>query len=125
MIVAGKSAYRSMDSLYSISIQPQDTIEEVQLRRVVLRFRKGVETQRLAGAVVEDGDYATVDQRMSKCSNYAHDQALPGGTEVPDPDELLADINASDEWRKQIEKRGEATQKQRKAASNMQAPGKP
>lgn len=67
---------------------------------MVLRFRKGIETQRLAGVVVEDGDHAAVDQWMSKCSNYAHDQALLGGVEVPDPDELLADISALDEWRK-------------------------
>lgn len=92
-------------------------IEEVLLRSSVVRFRKGVETQRLAGVVVEDSDYATVDQWMSKCSNYAHDQALLGGVEVPNPDELLDDINALDEWRKQIEKRAEVVQKRRKKAS--------
>lgn len=33
-------------------------VEEVLLREVILRFRKGVETQRLAGVVVDDEDYA-------------------------------------------------------------------
>jgi len=90
-------------------------IEEVLLCNVVLRFRKGIETQRLAGVVVEDPDYTTVDQWMTKCSNYAHDQALLGGVEVPDPDELLADINALDTWRGEIHKRCEAVAKKRKS----------
>jgi hypothetical protein len=69
------------------------TVEEVLLREVVLRFRKGVETQRLAGVIVEDDDYAQVHAGMAKCSNYtAHDKAAIGGVAVPDPDELLADI---------------------------------
>ena len=92
-------------------------IEEVLLRGVVLRFRKGVETRRLASVTVEDDDCTTVDRWMSKCSNYAHDQALLGGTEVPDPDELLADINALDEWRRQVEQRSATIQKQRKRTS--------
>ena len=108
---------QTAEAYRQLRIAWERAIEEVLLRSVVLRFRKGIETQRLAGVMVEDGDYATVDQWMSKCSNYAHDQALLGGVEVPDPDELLADINALDKWRKQIEKRGEVTQKQRKAAS--------
>ena len=115
---------QTADAYRQLRIAWERAIEEVLFRSVVLRFRKGIETQRLAGVVVEDGDYATVDQWMSKCSNYAHDQALLGGVEVPDPDELLADINALEEWRKQIEKRGEVTQKQRKSASGMQPPGK-
>ena len=81
----------------------------------MLRFRKGIESQRLAGVSVEDKDYATVDRWMTKCSNYAHDQALIGGEEVPDPDELLFDINALDDWRKQINQRGEQIQKKRKS----------
>lgn len=90
-------------------------IEEVLLRNVVLRFRKGIETQRLAGVMVEDADYIAVDTWMSKCSNYAHDQALLGGMEVPEPDELLADINELEKWRAEIHDRGEKLHKQRKA----------
>ncbi len=113
---------QTADAYRQLRIAWERAIEEVLLRGVVLRFRNGIETQRLAGVVVEDRDYATVDQWMSKCSNYAHDQALLGGVEVPDPDELLADINALEEWRKQIERRGEATQKQRKSASTPAIP---
>ena len=83
---------------------------------MILRFRKGVETQRLAGVVVEDGDYAQVNAGMTKCSNYAHDKALLGGVAVPDPDELLADIMALETWRATIDKRSVETAKNRKAA---------
>lgn len=91
-------------------------VEEILLRNVVLRFRKGIETQRLAGVLVDDADYATVERWMARCSNYAHDQALLGGVEVPDPDELLADINALETWRQEIHERGEKLQKKRKSA---------
>jgi hypothetical protein len=89
-------------------------VEEVLLRSVILRFRKGVETQRLAGVTVGDSDYAQVDAGMTKCSNYAHDKALIGGVALPDADELLADIQALDSWREETEKRSIETSKNRK-----------
>jgi len=92
-------------------------VEEVLLGSVVLRFRKGIETKRLAGVVVEDSDYATVNHWMSRCSNFAHDQALLGGTEVPDPDELLADIDALEKWRVETLEHAEKTKQHRKKAT--------
>lgn len=103
------------EAYLQLRIAWERAIEEVLLRNVVLRFRKGIESQRLAGVSVEDEDYATVDSWMSRCSNYAHDQALMGVVEVPDPDELLSDINTLDNWRKQIDARGEQVQKKRKS----------
>ena len=88
---------------------------QVLLREVILRFRKGIETQRLLGVSVEDDDYAKITAGMSKCSNYAHDKAMIGGVAVPEPDELLADIQALDEWRATVVKRSEETVKKRKA----------
>jgi hypothetical protein len=93
-------------------------IEEVLLDGVVLRFRKGIESQRLAGVVVEDDDFATVDLWMTKCSNYAHDQAELGGVEVPDPGDLLADINALDNWREKIVARVKEVRKVRKQSAH-------
>jgi energy-coupling factor transporter ATP-binding protein EcfA2 len=93
-------------------------VEEVLLCNVVLRFRKGIETQRLKGVSVEDNDYFIIDRSMSKCSNYAHDQALLGGCEVPDPVELLTDINELDEWRKNVFERGVQIGKKRKSAGH-------
>lgn len=89
-------------------------VEEVLLRQVVLRFRKGVETKRLAGVVVEDSDYAVVDAGMSKCSNYAHDKAMEGGIAMPEPDELMEDIVTLDDWRAKTQDRAEQTITKRK-----------
>jgi len=106
---------QSADAYRQLRIAWERAIEEVLLRNVVLRFRKGIETQRLAGVTVEDADYVAVNTWMSKCSNYAHDQALLGGVEVPEPDELLEDINALDQWRVDIDKRGKKLEEKRKA----------
>ena len=107
---------QTVDAYFRLRMAWERAVEEVLLREVILRFRKGVETQRLAGVVVEDGDYAQVNSGMTKCSNYAHDKALLGGVAVPDPDELLADIMALETWRAKIEKRSLETAKNRKAA---------
>jgi len=106
---------QTVDAYFRLRMTWERAVEEVLLREVILRFRKGVETQRLAGVVVEDGDYAKVYAGMTKCSNYAHDKALQGGIAVPDPDELLADIMELDAWREGIEKRGKMTAQKRKA----------
>lgn len=107
---------QTVDAYYQLRMAWERAVEEVLLRRVVLRFRKGVETQRLAEVVVDDADYAQVDAGMTKCSNYAHDKALLVGAAVPDPDELLADILALESWRTHIENRSKATAKKRKGS---------
>lgn len=106
---------QTVDAYFRLRMAWERAVEEVLLHGVILRFRKGVETQRLAGVVVDDEDYAQVNAGMTKCSNYAHDKALLGGVAVPEPDELLADITALETWRAQIEKRSAETAKKRKA----------
>ena len=108
---------QTAEAYQQLRIAWERAVEEVLFGSVVLRFRKGVETNRLIGVSVEDPDYATVNNWMTKCSNYAHDQALLGGTEVPDPDELLSDINALEEWRRQIENRSNDVRKKRKSSN--------
>lgn len=105
---------QTVDAYFRLRMAWERAVEEVLLRKVILRFRKGVETQRLAEVIVDDSDYAQVDAGMTRCSNYAHDKALMGGVAVPDPDELLADIMALETWRAQIEKRSGETAKKRK-----------
>lgn len=102
------------DAYTRLRITWERAVEEVLLRQVVLRFRKGVETQRLAGVVVEDDDYAVIEKAMAKCSNYAHDKAMEGGVAMPEPDELLADIQRLEDWRAKTHERGELTAKKRK-----------
>lgn len=105
---------QTVDAYFRLRMAWERAVEEVLLREVILRFRKGVETQRLVGVSVDDDDYAQVNAGMSKCSNYAHDKAIIGGVAVPDPDELLADILALENWRTQVNKRSEETIKRRK-----------
>ncbi|KJS02687.1 MAG: ATPase [Desulfobulbaceae bacterium BRH_c16a] len=106
---------QTVDAYFRLRMTWERAVEEVLLRGVILRFRKGIETQRLAGVVVEDDDYAQVHAGMTKCSNYAHDKAMQGGIAVPEPDELLTDIMALDFWREGIEKRSKITVQKRKA----------
>lgn len=106
---------QTVDAYFRLRMAWERAVEEVLLHEVILRFRKGVETQRLASVVVEDEDYAQVNAGMTKCSNYAHDKALVGGVAVPDPDELLADIMELETWRARVNKRGDETAKRRKA----------
>ncbi len=108
---------QTVDAYFRLRMAWERAVEEVLLGEVVMRFRKGVETKRLAAVVVEDADYAQVDAGMTRCSNYAHDKALLGGVAVPDPDELLADIAALEAWRKSTHKRGEETGKKRKSGA--------
>ena len=120
--------HQTVDAYFRLRMAWERAVEEVLLREVILRFRKGVETQRLVGVSVDDEDYAQVNAGMSKCSNYAHDKAMIGGVAVPDPDELLADILTLENWHAQVHKRSEETAKKRKAgnvAVRTQAQGTP
>lgn len=105
------------EAYFYLRIAWERAVEEVLLHEVILRFRKGVETQRLSSVVVEDGDYAKVTAGMTKCSNYAHDKAYVGGVALPEPDELLTDIIELDDWRKEVEQRKSGIDKKRKSGS--------
>lgn len=107
---------QTVDCYRQLRIAWERAVEEVLLQNVVLRFRKGIETKRLERVVVEDSDYKTIEQAMTKCSNYPHDQALLGGVAIPEPDELLADINLLDGWRLSVENRTADIAKRRKVA---------
>lgn len=111
-----KHREQTVEAYFRLRMAWERAVEEVLLRQVILRFRKGVETQRLAEVMVDDDDYAKVNAGMSRCSNFAHDKALEGGIAIPDPDELLTDINALETWRLQVEKRSSETGRKRKAA---------
>ena len=83
-------------------------VEEVLLNEVVLRFRKGVETNRLKRVAVETEDVTAITAGMAKCSNYTgHDGAQEANVAPPSPDEMEADINALEAWRKSVLSRRE------------------
>lgn len=105
------------DCYWNLRIAWERAVEEVLFQNVVLRFRKGISTQPLVRVEVEDSDFEAIEQAMTKCSNYAHDQALMGGVDVPEPDEVLADINALDAWRLSVIERANNVEKRRKGAA--------
>ena len=81
-------------------------VEEVLLNGAVQRFGEGVATQRLKAVVVTDDDYKQVEAGMAKSSKFEHDAASPvGRLPIPDPDELLADIESLDAFRQAVDKR--------------------
>lgn len=108
---------QTVDCYRQLRIAWERAVEEVLFQNVVLRFRKGISTQPLIKVVVEDADYKLIEQSMTKCSNHAHDQALMGGAAIPEPDELLADINSLDDWRIAVDKRAAEVAKRRKASA--------
>jgi energy-coupling factor transporter ATP-binding protein EcfA2 len=83
-------------------------IEEVLLNQVVLRFRPGIETNRLKklGDITPE-DLDAVDVGMTKSSKWegGHDQALAMNEHPPQPDELKGDIDALDQWVAAVDKR--------------------
>lgn len=105
---------QTVDAYFRMRMTWERAVEEVLLRDVIMRFRKGIETQKLSGVLVEDTDYMQVNEGMKKCSNYAHDKALLGGVAVPEPDELLSDIQKLEGWRSLVEDRSKTVAARRK-----------
>jgi energy-coupling factor transporter ATP-binding protein EcfA2 len=105
-----KEAYSLLRSTW------ERAVEEVLFDGVVMRFQRGISTQKLRAVTVEDSDYDQIDKGTSKCSNVteAHDTALAIGISVPKPDELMDDINTLEIWRISVEKRKDEIRKRRK-----------
>lgn len=81
-------------------------VEEVLLQEVVLRFRKGIETQRLRKVDIKASDIAAITAGMTRCSNYTgHDGAQMANVAPPSPEEMQADINALEDWRRSVMER--------------------
>lgn len=83
-------------------------LEEVLLGGVIERYRTGIQTQQieLIADIMPD-DCKAVDIAMTKCSQWlpGHDQAPAAKQDVPEPDELEADIAALEDWVAAINKR--------------------
>ena len=88
-------------------------VEEVLLNGVIWRFKAGVSTQSLREVLVEDPDYMAIKRGMDQCSRFVHDGSGNAIVEVPEPDELEADITALEDWRKTAEARREKIRQNR------------
>jgi len=93
------------DTYYHLRLAWERGVEEVLFQGVVTRFGEGISTQKLNCVEVDDTDYKVIDAGMTRSSKFAHDPALGAHLPTPHPDELLADIEALEAWRKSVEKR--------------------
>ncbi len=81
-------------------------VEEVLLNGVIQRLGEGVSTLKLKAVVVTDDDYKQIESGMSKSSKFEHDAASPvGRLPIPDPEELMADIESLEAFRVAVDKR--------------------
>ena len=82
--------------------------EEVLLNGVVERYRENIQTQQVKKlSDISEQDCEQFEAGMTKCSKWlpGHDQAPAENEDVPEPSELKADIDALDQWVKEITKR--------------------
>lgn len=94
-------------------------IEESMFANVVVRFRRGIETKRLAEAVVDDETVTRVFRGMTEISEFtAHDRPSAAGGTLPDPstikkhlDDLIACMGAIAVEAKVVKKRRELLEK--------------
>lgn len=83
-------------------------VEELLLNRAVMRFRRGIETQRLHQITdITKADIEVIEAAMGKCSTHlrGHDQALAINQPVPAPAELQTDIDQLENWTAEMRKR--------------------
>lgn len=75
-------------------------VEEVLFNEVILRWQKGIRTQRLEGVAdkVTRADFETIDAEMTRCSNYAHDQAGQTPPPLPLVSQLETDLKTLADW---------------------------
>lgn len=84
-------------------------VEEVLLQDCIQRFEPEVQTRKLRYVTVTKEDYEAVEKGMTKCSAWmtGHDHAAADNSPVPEPAELLSDINDLDAFAKAVRRRQE------------------
>lgn len=79
-------------------------VETVFLADVVQRHRRAVNTMGKIGnlAKIEKKDCDLIDEMMTKYSCYEHSQSDEAPVDVPEPDQIEADIDQMIEWHKEF-----------------------
>jgi ABC-type uncharacterized transport system ATPase subunit len=81
-------------------------VEEKLLNKVVNRFERGVQTQRLKKLTdITDADITRIDDAMSKCSTYftGHDSAPAMGDPYPTIEEVVSDLAVIDTFNTELQ----------------------
>jgi energy-coupling factor transporter ATP-binding protein EcfA2 len=107
---SGEATYEPMGRhIYGLLRETWErAIEEILLGQVVTRFGREVQTSRLRYTTdIKDQDIKAIDEGMTKCSRFmqGHDQAYAVNEKVVPPNELTGDIDALDEWVKNMRPR--------------------
>lgn len=86
-------------------------LEEIAFAHVVMRHRDYIRTQNLARvSALTEPDCRTWRENFKKCSDYiaGHDGSRGRNRAMPDPDELLQDVQALDAWVSNLKQRQKA-----------------
>ncbi|MDG4477068.1 AAA family ATPase [Thiovibrio frasassiensis] len=95
---------KSMCSDFRIILER--SIENDLLCGVVQRFQRPVHTLKLKDLPkLGETDCNFIDSLMTKYSGFEHSQPAEAPVELPNPDELLADMTALKDWREEYSKR--------------------
>lgn len=92
------------------------TVEEVVLNETVIRFRNSVETNRLRGVVIDDNDFKTIFEAISRASGeiQAHDHAADLCHTLKIPDQMDTEIKNLKDFTSQLDERKKETLRRRK-----------
>ncbi|MGY3306377.1 hypothetical protein ACVK1X_005705 [Pseudomonas sp. PvR086] len=105
----GANAYRALAQGICSEFRKlvERSVEEDLLNKVVLRHRRGIQTdgrlRAIQGILVED--CRLIDELMTKYSCYEHSQSTEIPMIIPEEAELRADLEALSTWREQLHKR--------------------
>ena len=98
-------------------------IEQDILNATVRRHDTDVQTQRLMRVEIKDEDCKSIDEGMSKCSEWmaGHDKSQALSVNRPSPNEVRDDIQSLRAFSKQMKARHEEVRKRRKAVLEPQS----
>jgi energy-coupling factor transporter ATP-binding protein EcfA2 len=116
--VDGELRYRKeIGSFYSLLRSSWErAVEESVFNLAIVCFRNGIETNRLKSVAIPNDDYTAIFDGMTKCSEYitAHDEAAEKASSVPEPSELLQDLENLEKFVTTCNCRNEKLKKERK-----------
>ncbi|WP_323143585.1 AAA family ATPase [Massilia phyllosphaerae] len=81
-----RQGYRKMRDTWEL------VVEDLLFNEAVKRFRRSVETQRLASVHVSDDEVQAVSRGMTRCSYFTHEGGAEAPPPLPQPDEFEADL---------------------------------
>lgn len=81
-------------------------VEEILFKDAIKRYSRVVETQKLKQIRFESSDLEAVEENMTQCSFYSHTNPPDvDSVEIPEPDQLLEDLDKLKTWKSTIESR--------------------